>query len=36
MYNEFLIEKYYSKTNDKILSIGSGIGGLEVINKSKI
>ena len=34
MEKEFLLIKKYFKNNDKILSIGSGIGGLEIlINK---
>ena len=35
MEKEFLLIKKYLKNNDKILSIGSGIGGLEIlINKN--
>ena len=35
MEKEFLLLKKYLKNNDKILSIGSGIGGLEIlINKN--
>ena len=35
MEKEFLIIKKYIKNNDKILSIGSGIGGLEVLMNKK-
>ena len=35
MEKEFLLIKKYIKNNDKILSIGSGIGGLEVLMNKK-
>ena len=35
MEKEFLIIKKYLKNNDKILSIGSGIGGLEILMNKK-
>ena len=35
MEKEFLLIKKYVKNNDKILSIGSGIGGLEVLMNKK-
>ena len=36
MEKEFLLIKKYSKNNDKILSIGSGIGGLEILMSKKL
>ena len=36
MEKEFLLIKKFSKNNDKILSIGSGIGGLEILMSKKL
>ena len=36
MEKEFLLIKKYFKNNDKVLSIGSGIGGLEILMNKKL
>ena len=36
MEKEFLLIKKYTKNNDKILSIGSGVGGLEILMTKKL
>ena len=36
MEKEFLVIKKYFKNNDKILSIGSGVGGLEILMSKKL
>ena len=36
MYKEFLLIKNYINESDKVLSIGSGIGGLEVLINQKL
>ena len=36
MEKEFLLIKKYFKNNDKILSIGSGVGGLEILMSKKL